>query len=252
MVRRFSSFINITEPSGRTFPGPLRGMGLLRKIGRVTGPSSTAALYPTRSAAGAVLARQLYQRCIPPVILLGVTPTGVEIAASATEAIAATFDVIVGAHVRIEGYGIVGAVAEDSDAVIDQRFQPRFELVDPLNEAIDKARRAVKSERLLFRGQRRIRELADQTVVVIDGHVTNPWKLLAAAQTVQRLEARRVLVAAAVATEAVKERVLAYKFEFVCPTVVLDPEGHPRPFGDPQDPSAERLRSIVVARQAAA
>jgi hypothetical protein len=46
--------------------------------------------------------------------------------------------------------------------------------------------------------------------------------------------------------------VLAYKFEFVCPTVVLDPEGHPRPFGDPQDPSAERLRSIVVARQAAA
>jgi predicted phosphoribosyltransferase len=154
--------------------------------------------------------------------------------------------------VRIDGYGIVGAVAEDSDAVIDQRFRPRFELVDPLNEAIDKARRAVKSERLLFRGQRRIRELADQTVVVIDGHVTNPWKLLAAAQTVQRLEARRVLVAAAVATEAVKERVLAYKFEFVCPTVVLDPEGHPRPFGDPQDPSAERLRSIVVARQAAA
>ena len=218
----------------------------------MTGPPSTDALYPTRSAAGSVLARQLYQRCAPPLILLGVTPTGVEIAAGATAAIAATFDVIVGAHVRLEGYGIVGAVAEDSDAVIDQRFQPRFELVDPLNEAIDKARRAVKSERLLFRGQRQIRDLVGQTVVVIDGHVTNPWKLLAAAQTVQRLEARRIVVAAAVATEAVKERVLAYRFEFVCPTVVLGPEGHPRPFGDPQDPSAERLRSIVVARQTAA
>jgi len=34
-------------------------------------------------------------------------------------------------------------------------------------------------------------------------------------------------------------------------SVVLDEAGHPRPFGDPQDPSAERLRSIVVARQAA-
>jgi hypothetical protein len=33
---------------------------------------------------------------------------------------------------------------------------------------------------------------------------------------------------------------------------VLDPAGHPHPFGDPEDPSAERLRSIVVARQAAA
>jgi hypothetical protein len=61
-----------------------------------------------------------------------------------------------------------------------------------------------------------------------------------------------VLVAAAVATQAVKERVSAYRYPFVCPSVVMDTEGHPHPFGDPNDPSAERLRSIVVARQTAA
>ena len=88
--------------------------------------------------------------------------------------------------------------------------------------------------------------------MVIDGHVTSPWKLLAAGQTVRQLGAGQVLAAAAVATQAVKERVRAHKFELICPTIVLDPEGHPRPFGDPQDPSAERLRSIIVARQAAA
>jgi predicted phosphoribosyltransferase len=185
-------------------------------------------------------------------MLLGVTPTGVEIAATAAQGTTSAFDVVVGAHVRLEGHGIIGAVAEDSDAVIDHYFEPRFDMLDPLHDAIDRARRAVKSERLLFRGQRQIREFRDQSVAVIDGHVTAPWKLLAAARTAQELGARHVVVAAAVATQAVKERVATYKYEFICPSVVLDPAGHPHPFGDPEDPSAERLRSIVVARQAAA
>jgi len=49
----------------------------------------------------------------------------------------------------------------------------------------------------------------------------------------------------------VQNRIRARRFEFVCPTLLKDPSGHPKPFGDPQDPSAERLRSIVVAREAA-
>lgn len=209
-------------------------------------------MYPSRAAAGAALGRLIYRRCSPPIILLGVTPTGVEIAASAAKGTTSAFDVVVGAHVRVDPHGIVGAVAEDGDAVIDQFFEPKFDLLDPLQEAIDRARRAVKSERLLFRGQRQIRTLKDQTVVVVDGHVTGPWKLIAAARAAEELGARYVLVAAAVATQVVKERVSAYRYPFVCPSVVMDTEGHPHPFGDPNDPSAERLRSIVVARQTAA
>jgi predicted phosphoribosyltransferase len=185
-------------------------------------------------------------------MLLGVTPTGVEIAASAAQGTTSGFDVVVGAHVRLDPHGVIGAVAEDSDAVIDHYFEPRFDMLDPLHEAIDRARRAVKSERLLFRGQRHIRDLRDQSVAVVDGHVTAPWKLLAAARSAVELGARHVVVAAAVATQAVKERVATYKYDFICPSVVMDPAGHPHPFGDPEDPSAERLRSIVVARQAAA
>jgi predicted phosphoribosyltransferase len=232
----------------------LRITTVSRQIGRVTTPPATAAaaLYPSRAAAGAALGRLIYRRCVPPVVLLGVTPTGVEIAASAAQGTTSRFDVVVGAHVRLEGHGIIGAVAEDSDAVIDHYFEPGFSLLDPLHDAIDRARRAVKSERLLFRGQRQIRDLRDQSVAVVDGHVIGPWKLLAAARTATEMGARHVVVAAAVATQAVKERVSVYKYEFVCPSVVLDPAGHPHPFGDPEDPSAERLRSIVVARQAAA
>ncbi|MDH4045017.1 MAG: hypothetical protein OEW06_11205 [Gemmatimonadota bacterium] len=209
-------------------------------------------LYPSRSYAGATLGRLLYQRCEPPLVLLGVTPTGVEIAASAAKGTASAFDVIVGAHVRLGDHGIIGAIAEDAEAVIDRMFQPGFDQMDPLHDAIDRARRAVKSERLLFRGQRQLRSLAGENVVVIDGQAVTPWKLLAAAHSARAAGAARIFVAAAVTTQAVKEKVFAYKYDFICPAVVLDPVGHPRPFGDAQNAGAERLRSIVVARQAAA
>jgi putative phosphoribosyl transferase len=218
----------------------------------VTTTAEAPSVYPSRAAAGAVMGRLLCQRCDPPLLLLGVTPTGVEIAASAAKGTSAAFDVIVGAHVRVEGHGIVGAIAEDADAVIDRMFNPTFEMLDTLHEAIDKARRAVKSERLLFRGQRQLRPLAGHNVAVIDGHAVTPWKLLAAAHGARVMGADRVFVAAAVATQQVKDKVFAYKYDFICPTVVFDPAGHPRPFGEGQDAGAERLRSIIVARQAAA
>jgi predicted phosphoribosyltransferase len=209
------------------------------------------ALYPSRAAAGAILARQLYQRVRPPVILLGITPTGVEIAAAASKGMTCPFDVIVGAHVRLEGGEPVGAIAEDGDAITDPDFAPRFEQLDRLHEAMDRARRAVKTERLLFRGQRPLRSLEDATVVIVEGQLVSPWKVLAAARAAEQMGAEKVLIAAAVSTNAVKERIRAQQYDLVCPTVLLDAAGHARPFGDPQDPSAERLRSIVVARQAA-
>ncbi len=182
---------------------------------------------------------------------MGITPTGVEVAANAAKAMGCEFDVIVAAHVRFEGLGVIGAIAEDAAAVIDTEFQPRFGMIDALNEAMDKARRAIKTERLLFRGQRPLRNLEGANVVIVEGNATSPWKALAAAEAVKPMRPARIFIGAPVGTQNVQDLVRARRYEFVCPAVVLDPTGHPLPFGDPQDPSAERLRSIVVARQAA-
>ncbi len=217
----------------------------------MTAPGPTQPLYPSRAAAGTMLGRLLYQRCAPPVVLLGITPTGVELAASAARALSCPFDVIVGAHIRVPGVGAVGAIAEDADAVTDPEFEPKFAALDQLEEAMDRARRAIKTERLLFRGQRPIRSLEEANVVIVEGQLVSPWKAIAAAQAAERLGARKAYIAAAVATQAVQERIRARRFDFICPSIILDPNGHPLPFGYPQDPSAERLRSIVVARQAA-
>jgi predicted phosphoribosyltransferase len=209
------------------------------------------ALYPSRSGAGAELGAQLYKRLTPPTVVLGVTPSGVEVAASAALAMSTEFDVIVGAHIRLEGIGIVGAMAEDADAVLDPEFQPRFGMIEALDEAMERARRAIKTERLLFRGQRPLRSVEGANVIIVEGHATSPWKVLAAAEAIRDQRPKRIFIAAPVGTEAVESRIRARRFEFVCPTIVPEPTGHPRPFGDPQDPSAERLRSIVVAREAA-
>ena len=184
-------------------------------------------------------------------LLLGVTPTGVEIAANAAQALQCKFDVIVGAHIRFDKLGIIGALAEDGDAVIDQEFAPRFSMIEALDEAIDRARRAVKTERLLFRGQRPMRSVTGMNVVIVDGHLTTPWKVLAAVEFIQQGAPESVSVSAPVSTKPVQDRMSARRVNFVCPSVILDPGGHPRPFGDPEDPSAERLRSIIVAREAA-
>ncbi len=217
----------------------------------MTSSALQTALYPSRSGAGAFLGRHIYQRCAQPLVLIGITPTGVEVAASAAKAVGARFDVIVGAHVRLRNVGVIGAIAEDADAVIDQEYEPGFDAVDELDEAMDRARRAIKSERVLFRGPRPIRSLTGTNVVVVDGHATSPWKLLASVKAVLEFEPAGVWAAAAAATKGVKERITARRVEFICPSIVLDPQGHPRPFGDPEDPSAERLRSIVIAREAA-
>ena len=124
----------------------------------MTAPSGQKALYPTRSGAGAHLGKTLYQRVRPPTVIWAVTPTGVEVGAAAAKALQCAFDVVVGSHVRMDEVGIVGAMAEDTEAVIDQKFRPRFGMMDAVEEAIDRSRRAIKQERLLFRGQRPLRK----------------------------------------------------------------------------------------------
>jgi len=142
-------------------------------------------------------------------------------------------------------------MAEDTEAVLDPVFAPKFSSLEMLEQAIGRSRRAIKQERLLFRGQRTLGDVSGSTVVIVDGHVMSPWKLLAAAKCAESMGSSQVVVAAAVATQPVQELIRVRRLEFICPSVVMDVKGHPRPFGDSQDPSAERLRSIVVARQAA-
>jgi putative phosphoribosyl transferase len=199
-----------------------------------------------------MLGRLIAQRGYTNPVLLGITPTGVEIAAEACTACGAPFDVIVGASIRLgSGLAPVGGIAESSNSEMDPDFQPGFNLMPKLEESIATARAAVNREKMLFRGTRPIRKLAGATVVLVDGQIVFPWKMLACARAATEQGARVVALAAAAATQAAAERLRDRGYDFTCPSIVMDPNGHRRPFGEEKDPSQARLSAIVVARQAA-
>src|SRR5467141_130716 len=146
-------------------------------------PAQPASLYPTRSAAGALLGQQLATRGHIGCLLLGITPEGVEVAANAARAMGAQFDVLVASFIKLgSNLAPIGAMAESAPSEIDPDFQPGMNLIEKLQSAIDEARARVKQDLVLYRTQRPVKALAGRTAVVVDGQVIFPWKVLAAAK----------------------------------------------------------------------
>src|SRR2546425_10889707 len=109
-------------------------------------------LYATRSSAGALLGQQLAARGYSNCILLGITPEGVEIAANASKAMGAPFDVLVAAFIKLgSNLAPIGAIAESAPSEMDPDFQPSGSLMDKLASAIDESRARVKQDLILYR-----------------------------------------------------------------------------------------------------
>jgi predicted phosphoribosyltransferase len=215
-------------------------------------PDPRPSLYPTRSAAGAILGQQLASRGYQQCLLLGITPEGVEIAAHASKAMGAQFDVIVASFIKLgSNLAPIGAMAESAPAEIDPDFKPGMALLDKLQSAIEESRARVRQDLVLYRTQRPVKSLSGRHAVIVDGQVIYPWKVLAAARAVETLGAKKISIATPVATESAAERIRARLFDFICPTIVPEVEGHPVPYGDAGGDTPERLRSIMIAHQAA-
>jgi predicted phosphoribosyltransferase len=209
-------------------------------------------LYPTRVAAGALLGQQLAARGHIGCILLGITPEGVEIAAHAAKAMGAQFDVLVAAFIKLgSNLAPIGAIAESAPSEMDPDFEPSGALMDKLASAIDESRARVSQDLILYRTQRPVKRIAGRIAVIVDGQVVYPWKVLAAAKVAEQQGAKQVVIATPVATQAAAERIEARRLELVCPTIVLDAKGHPAPYGDMAGDTPERLKSIMIAHQAA-
>src|SRR5204862_4780006 len=209
-------------------------------------------LYPTRSSAGALLGQQLGARGYQSCILLGITPEGVEIAAHAAKAMGAQFDVIVASFIKLgANLAPVGAMAESAPAEMDPDFQPGMNLLEKLQAAIDESRARVKQDLVLYRTQRPVKSLQSRTAVIVDGQIVYPWKVLAEAKAAEQLGAREVGIATRVAAQPAAERARARRYRPVCPSVSMEQEGHPSPYGDAGADAPEKLKTIMIAHQAA-
>jgi predicted phosphoribosyltransferase len=164
----------------------------------------------------------------------------------------AQFDVIVASFIKLgANLAPIGAMAESAPAEMDPDFQPGMNLLEKLQAAIDESRARVKQDLVLYRTQRPVKKVAGRTGVIVDGQIVWPWKALAAAKAVEALGAREVVIATPVAAQAAADRIRARQYPLVCPAVVMEQEGHPSPYGDAGEDAPERLRSIMIAHQAA-
>src|SRR5207247_9901070 len=118
-------------------------------------------------------------------------------------------------------------------------------------EAVSASRGRVKQDLVLYGTQRPVKKLEGRTAVIVDGQIVYPWKALAAAKAVEGLGAREVVIATPVAAQPAADRIRARQYPLVCPTVLLEAEGHPAPYGDTGGDAPERLKSIMIAHQAA-
>ena len=208
---------------------------------------SRPSLYPTRSSAGALLGQQLAARGYQSCILLGITPEGVEIAAHAAKAMGAQFDVLVASFIKLgTNLAPVGAMAESAPAEMDPDFQPGMNLLEKLQAAIDESRARVKQDLVLYRTQRPVKSLQGRTAIIVDGQI-----VLAAAKAAEQIGAKDVVIATPVAAQPAADRIRARQYALVCPSVMMEPEGHPSPYGDAGADAPERLKSIMIAHQAA-
>src|SRR5437867_12703121 len=149
----------------------------------MTAPKSSKrdSLYPTRSAAGALLGQQLAARGLLGCILLGITPEGVEIAANAAKAMGAQFDVLVAAFIKLgSNVAPIGAIAESAPSEMDPDFLPSGAVLDKLATAIDESRARVSRDLFLYYTMRPLKQIARLISIFLDSHDVYPWKVLAA------------------------------------------------------------------------
>src|SRR5256886_4362397 len=161
-------------------------------------------------------------------------------------------DVLVAAFIKLgSNLAPIGAIAESAPSEMDPDFQPSGALMDKLASAIDESRARVSQDLILYRTERPVKKLAGRIAVIIDGQVTYPWRVLAAGKAAEQLGAKQVVIATPVATQAAADRIAVRRYDFVCPSIVMDAQGHPAPYGDVAGETPERLRSIMIAHQAA-
>src|SRR5256885_268856 len=144
-----------------------------------------------------------------------------------------------------------GSISEAVPSEMDPDFQPSGALIDKLSTAIEESRARVSQDLILYRTQRPLKALAGKIAVIVDGQVIYPWRVLAAAKAAEQLSAKQVVIATPVGTQAAVDRIRARRYDLVCPSVVVEPKGHPAPYGDMTGETPERLRSIMIAHQAA-
>lgn len=176
--------------------------------------------YQNRTEAGRLLAAELARyRSRPDVVVLGLTRGGVPVAAEVARALNAPLDAVV---VRKLGVPFqpelaMGAIAGDATLVLDKDLVHTLHIRDKdVDAVLAKERAELERRERLYRGGRPALELKDRTAILVDDGLATGSTMLAAVAFAKRRLAKRIVVAAPVASVDAVEKIRDQVDECVC------------------------------------
>ncbi|HYX74597.1 MAG TPA: phosphoribosyltransferase family protein [Steroidobacteraceae bacterium] len=166
--------------------------------------ASTARVFADRAAAGVELARALQQRKLPePLLVLALPRGGVPVAHEIALALEAPLDVMLVRKVGLPEQPelAIGAIASGDIVVRDHTIERLFpDIASTFDRVAAAERRELLRREAVFRAGLAPLALAGQTVILVDDGLATGSTMLAAVRAARAGKARRVVVAAPVAS----------------------------------------------------
>ena len=182
-------------------------------------------VFSDRRDAGRRLAEQLRSYAGVSPVVVALPRGGVPVAAEVAEALGAPLDILAVRKLGAPGHPelAVGAVAEDDVGVIDARtIRAASMSEDQLNATLDRESAELGRRVRAYRGERAPIDLAGRTVIIVDDGLATGLTDLAGVRAVRGRGARRIIVAAPVASRAAVDLIGTEADEVVCAFVPPD------------------------------
>lgn len=182
-------------------------------------PQMPEPLFRDRREAGSRLAAALERFRDERPVVIGLPRGGVPVAYEVARDLDTTLDVLVvrklGAPLQPE-YAI-GAIAENGVALVDERAVQALAITaEELRETADQEARELERRVRLFRGDRAPADVRGRTAILVDDGLATGSSAIAAAETLRRRGAARVVLAVPVAPPGSEHRLADAFDEVVC------------------------------------
>jgi putative phosphoribosyl transferase len=178
-----------------------------------------AALYRDRKDAGRKLASRLEALRQDRPVVVGLPRGGVPVAFEVASALGAPLDIVV---VRKLGVPIhpelgMGAIAEDGVRVLNQELVRALSIApDELDAVVANEQTELERRQLLYRRDRSPLPVGGRTVILVDDGIATGMTAIAAARSLRKRGADRIVLAVPVGPPGAERRFIGEVDEFVC------------------------------------
>lgn len=183
----------------------------------------TARTFRDRSDAGRILARDLgYLRDRSDTVVLGLARGGLPVGREVATYLGAPLEVCIVRKVGAPQWPelALGAVASGGAVVLNDELIGTLELDDgQVRELVERETAELRRRELAYRGERAALDLSDRTVILVDDGIATGASMVAAARSVRRAGAARVIVAVPVGPTSVRRTLKREADEVVCSTM---------------------------------